>query len=103
MNVRRLIASLVVLAFILALGFPPGPAQAAARSVNMPCHSDAMAAPAGGETSKAEPSCCLSLCWLALHLDVSMTGARFPPTFVLSVSAYVSVAYAPRVPPPRYA
>lgn len=102
MNLRRLVAALIALAFVLALGFAPGPAQAGASVAGMPCHSDEMPPLDDGERPAAEPSCCQPLCWLAVALGLDTPGARLRPTFARSVPImFVSLAERPRVPPPR--
>lgn len=102
MTVRRLIALLVALAFAMALGFPPGPTQAASYA-DMPCHADGTPAQADdGTTAQAGPSCCLPLCWVAVEVGAALSGEPLLPAFVSSVAtSFASVSNRPHVPPPK--
>ena len=103
MIVRRLISALVALAFALALGLPPGPAQAAVSYADMPCHAEPLPAPADDGTTEAGPSCCLPLCWLAVEHASSVLGERPLPAFVkVASTSFVSVSDRPQVPPPKH-
>jgi hypothetical protein len=99
-----MIAALVALAFALALGFPPGPAQAALSYADMPCHAEAAPGPISGEAPEAGSSCCLPLCWLAVRPVEGAVGERLRPIFVRIASiSFASVLCRPRVPPPKRA
>ena len=102
MSSRRLVAALVALSFVLALAFPPGPAQAALSFADMPCHAEAVPVSSGDETPQTDPSCCLPLCWVALDTPASLSGERLRPVFVLICgTTFASVEGRPQVPPPK--
>jgi hypothetical protein len=100
MHVRRFVAALAAIALALALGFPPGPAQARASMGDMPCHSDSM--PMTGDEAPAQPSCCLPMCWVAVELSSPQPLTLGPNVFAELVKvAFASVSVRPRLPPPR--
>jgi hypothetical protein len=104
MNVRRLIAALVAISFVLALAFPPGPAEAALSFADMPCHAETAQATGGDEASQTDPSCCLPLCWLAMEPASSVPGECLAPILVGGASTpFASVSDRPRARPPKRA